>query len=233
MDPARRMISRGSGSTMRRNIRTRSLPDDPTPTTPVNTFRLFPKYGFPMVVPVSRPCRAGLEERSRANAGFLPAGRAGRQSFDGETLGAKGRLDGLEPMPRTSIVLADDHAVVRQTVKRILHQQADWFVAGESANGLETLNLVKRLQPDLLVTDLTMPGLNGLEVIRRVRLSFPATRIVVLSVSGDDPYVSAAFRCGANAFVFKPSCGKHLVSALRAVMAGGRYVSPPLAEPAA
>lgn len=134
---------------------------------------------------------------------------------------------------RTSIVLADDHAMVRQTVKRMLNRQPDFQLAGESDNGLDTLGLVKRVQPDLLVTDLMMPGLNGLEVIRRVRLSFPATCIVVLSVNGDEPYVSAAFRCGANAFVFKPSCGLHLVDAIRAALAGRRFVSPPLAEPAA
>lgn len=226
------MIPFGLGLMTRNTIRSRSRLDGQTPTTPVNTFRLFPKYRFPMVVPVSRPCRANLDERLRANDGLISAGRAGLQPFDGETPDAEGRLNGLESMLRTSIVLADDHAVVRQTVKRILYQQADLFVAGESANGLETLSLVKRLQPDLLVTDLMMPGMNGLEVIRRVRLSYPATRIVVLSVSGDDPYVAAAFRCGANGFVFKPSCGRYLVPALRAAMSGQRFVSPPLAEPA-
>lgn len=138
-----------------------------------------------------------------------------------------------EGLARVSVVLADDHSVVRNTVKRLLYQQTDLHVAGESANGLDTLSLIKRVQPDVLVTDLMMPGLNGLEVIRRVRLSYPATRIVVLSVSGDEPYVTAAFRCGANAFVFKPSCGRYLVPALRAVMAGQRFVSPPLVEPAA
>jgi DNA-binding NarL/FixJ family response regulator len=62
-------------------------------------------------------------------------------------------------------------------------------------------------------------------------LSFPATRIVVVSVNGDEPYVAGAFRCGANAFVLKTACGRHLVPAVRAVLAGHRYVSPPLSEP--
>jgi CheY-like chemotaxis protein len=129
------------------------------------------------------------------------------------------------------IVLADDHAVVRQSLKKILNQQADFALVGETDNGLETLFLVKQLQPDLLVTDLMMPGMNGLEVARRIRLSFPATRIVVVSVNGDEPYVAGAFRCGANAFVLKTACGRHLVPAVRAVLAGHRYVSPPLSEP--
>jgi DNA-binding NarL/FixJ family response regulator len=130
-----------------------------------------------------------------------------------------------------SIVLADDHPVVRQSLKKLLNQQADFHLVGESDNGLETLNLVRQLQPDLLVTDLMMPGMNGLEVTRRIRLSFPAIRVVVVSVNADEPYVAGAFRCGANGFVLKTSCGQHLVPALRAVLAGQRYVSPPLSEP--
>jgi CheY-like chemotaxis protein len=129
------------------------------------------------------------------------------------------------------IVLADDHPVVRQSLKRILNQQADFQLVGETDNGLETLGLVKQWQPDLLVTDLMMPGMNGLEVTRRIRLSFPTTRIVVVSVNGDEPYVAGAFRCGADAFVLKTACGRHLVPAVRAVLAGQRYVSPPLSEP--
>jgi len=67
-------------------------------------------------------------------------------------------------------------------------------------------------------------------VTRRIRLSFPATRVVVISVNGDEPYVSGALRCGANAFVLKTSCGRDLVPAVRAVLAGERFVSPPLGE---
>jgi CheY-like chemotaxis protein len=129
-----------------------------------------------------------------------------------------------------TIVLADDHAVVRQTLKRLLNQQADLHLVGESSNGLETLSLVKQFQPDLLVTDLMMPGMNGLEVTRRIRLSYPGTRIVVVSVNADEPYVTGAMRCGANAFVLKTSCGRHLLPAVRAVLAGESYLSPPLRE---
>jgi two-component system response regulator NreC len=132
---------------------------------------------------------------------------------------------------RHSIVLADDHPVVRQSLKKLLTQQADFQLVGESENGLTTLSLIKQLQPDLLVTDLMMPGMNGLEVTRRIRLSFPGTRVVVVSVNADEPYVAGAFRCGANAFVLKTACGGHLVRAIRAVLAGRRYVSPPLTEP--
>jgi PleD family two-component response regulator len=90
-------------------------------------------------------------------------------------LASAGELESRDACTIRSILLADDHPVVRQSLKRILNQQADFHLVGESDNGLETLNLVKQLQPDLLVTDLMMPGMNGLEVTRRIRLSFPAT----------------------------------------------------------
>ena len=198
----------------------------------MNTFRLFQKYHFPIAVPVSRPCRAAADGSPRSGGGLSSEGRGGLTSCASNGLRvAESPYQRKEASTIFSIVLVDDHAMVRQTLKRLLNQQADLHLAGETDNGLESLSLVKRLQPDLLVTDLMMPGMNGLEVARRVRLSFPATRIVVVSVNTDAPYVAAAFRCGADAFVAKPSCGQHLIAAVRAALAGQRYVSPPLAEP--
>jgi CheY-like chemotaxis protein len=128
-----------------------------------------------------------------------------------------------------TFVLADDHGVVRQSLKKLLTQEADLHLVGEAGDGLEVLKLVEELEPDVLVTDLMMPGLNGLEVIRRVRQSSPETRIIAVSVNSDDPYVEGAFTCGADAYVLKASCGKHLVPAVRAALGGERYISPPLA----
>jgi CheY-like chemotaxis protein len=198
----------------------------------VNAFQLLPTCSNPAVSAFrsSRATAGGIVEC----ATVLPAeGGTALVSHDAVEIDAE---RAVEPLRRESlvmhrIVLADDHPVVRQSIKRILNQQADFDLVGETDNGLETLGLVKQLQPDLLVTDLMMPGLNGLEVARRVRLSFPATRIVVVSVNADEPYVAGAFRCGANAFVLKTACGRHLIPAVRAVLAGHRYVSPPLSEP--
>ena len=201
----------------------------------MNTFRLFSKYQYPIVVPAFRPCRASAGNPVCGVTGLLGRGRLASGAPGGMLrrggLAPNEEMDAPAAFCMHNIVLADDHPVVRQSLKRILNQQADFNLVGESDNGLETLNLVKQLQPDLLVTDLMMPGMNGLEVTRRIRLSFPATRVVVVSVNADEPYVAGAFRCGANGFVLKTACGKHLVPAIRAVLAGHRYVSPPLSEP--
>src|SRR5262245_33613890 len=201
----------------------------------MNSFRLFRRPLHALAGPAHRQCPIGVN-RHPAEGGLRaavaplsgPVLPAGRVTVEGE--------GELEPVPRSesrswTVVLADDHAVVRQSLKRLLHQQSDLRLVGESGNGLETLSLVKQLQPDLVITDLMMPGMNGLEVTRRIRLSFPATRVVVVSVNGDAPYVEGAFRCGASGFVLKTVCSRHLVAAIRAVLAGRSYVSPPLGAP--
>jgi CheY-like chemotaxis protein len=201
------------------------------PNHPVSAFKLYSKYQYPIVVPPSRPCRNTGPEFKRVTSEKMdiPLLRTG---FSPEM---RQRVElGFTAEPtssRYSLVLADDHPVVRQSLRKLLNQQADFQLVGESENGLTTLSLIKQLQPDLLVTDLMMPGMNGLEVTRRIRLSFPHTRVVVVSVNADEPYVAGAFRCGANGFVLKTACGRHLVRAIRAVLAGHRYVSPPLTEP--
>jgi len=200
----------------------------------VNTFHhSFSKRRFPADAPPFRPCRASDADFLLNAVGFRSEGAAGQRSnqVTEDGVETQGRQIRREAYTTHRIILADDHPVVRQSLKKILNQQSDFNLVGETDNGLETLSLVKQLQPDLLVTDLMMPGMNGLEVARRIRLSFPATRIVMVSVNSDEPYVAGAFRCGANAFVLKTACGRHLVAAVRAVLAGHRYVSPPLSEP--
>jgi CheY-like chemotaxis protein len=191
------------------------------------------EHSCPTLDPELEPCRATDADFLLNAVGFRSEGASrpcSNQMLDEEVETQQRRIR-REARATHRIVLADDHAVVRQSLKKILNQQPDFDLVGETDNGLETLSLIKQLQPDLLVTDLIMPGMNGLEVARRIRLSFPATRIVVVSVNSDEPYVAGAFRCGANAFVLKTACGRHLVAAVRAVLAGHRYVSPPLSEP--
>jgi len=130
-----------------------------------------------------------------------------------------------------SILLADDHQVVRLGLRALFDSEPNFHLVGEAHEGLQVLPLVERLRPDVLVLDLVMPGLNGLEIIRQVVHRAPATRIVVLSMYDNEPYVLDALQGGALGYVLKGSDASELVHAVREVAAGRRYLSPPLSEP--
>lgn len=133
-------------------------------------------------------------------------------------------------MSLTTIVLADDHQVVREGLRALLEAEPDFSVVGEAAEGLEAASLVERLKPHVLVVDLMMPGLSGLEVTRQVRQRSPQTHVVILSMYSTESYVLEALRNGAAGYVIKSSSAADLVSAVREVVAGRRYLSPPLSE---
>lgn len=130
----------------------------------------------------------------------------------------------------TTIVLADDHHIVRQGLRALLEAEPDFHVIGEAGDGLEAASLVERLQPDVLVLDLVMPGLSGLETTRNVHQRAPRTRVVILSMHADEAYVLEARRNGAAGYVLKNSSLADLVLAVREVAAGRRYLGPPLSE---
>lgn len=133
-------------------------------------------------------------------------------------------------MSMTTIVLADDHHVVRQGLRSLLEAEPDFSVIGETADGLEATQLVERLQPDVLVLDLMMPGLNGLAVTRQVSQRLLRTHVVILSMHPNEAYVLEALRAGAAAYVLKESTSAELVRAVREAVAGRRYLSSPLSE---
>ncbi|MFQ5571231.1 MAG: response regulator [Rhodothermales bacterium] len=128
------------------------------------------------------------------------------------------------------IVLADDHHVVRQGLRKLLEAEADLSVVAEASDGIETVRLVEEVQPDVLVVDLMMPGLNGLAVTRQVSQHVSKTRVVVLSMHADDAYVLQALRNGAIGYVLKDSDSGDLVEAVRKAAVGRRYFSAPLSE---
>jgi DNA-binding NarL/FixJ family response regulator len=129
-----------------------------------------------------------------------------------------------------TIVLAEDHHIVRRGLRAFLQSEPDFRIIGEASDGLEAAEVVERLQPDVLVLDMVMPTLNGLEVIQRVRRYSPKTRVVVLSMYENEAYVVGALRAGAKAYVLKRSTSEELVHAVREATAGGLYLSPHLAE---
>ncbi len=129
-----------------------------------------------------------------------------------------------------TIVLADDHDVVRRGLQFILETESDFEVVGEAADGLETVRIVEQLQPDVLVVDVMMPGLSGLEVSRRVAEIAPRTNVVVVSMYANEAYVMEAIQSGAKAYVLKNSTQDELIPAVRKAAIGRRYISEALAD---
>jgi two-component system response regulator NreC len=132
----------------------------------------------------------------------------------------------------TTIVLADDHQVVREGLRLLLEARAEFSVVAEASDGLQAVEITERLQPDVLVVDLVMPGLGGLDVTRRVTKRAPRTRVVILSMHSSDALVLEALRNGATAYVLKGFSAAELVQAIRDAVEGRRYLSPPLSEKA-
>jgi DNA-binding NarL/FixJ family response regulator len=123
------------------------------------------------------------------------------------------------------IVLAEDHQIVREGLRSLLRDAQGYEVVGETGDGLEVEPLVARHRPDVLVADLVLPGLNGIEATRRVRKRHPDTRVVVLSMHADEPFVVEALAAGASAYVLKDATATELLRAIAEAAAGRRYLS--------
>ena len=130
----------------------------------------------------------------------------------------------------TTIVLADDHQVVRQGLKALLEAESDFSVVGEAGDGLQAIKRVELLNPRVLVLDVMMPGLNGLDVTPQIKKCSPNTQVVILSMYSNEAYVLEALGSGASAYVLKDSSSDDLVHAVREAAAGRRYLSPPLSD---
>lgn len=131
-----------------------------------------------------------------------------------------------------SVILAEDHHLVRQGLRALLERDAEIKVIGEVQNGKEAVSLVQELQPDIVVTDLKMPQMDGAEATQQIRSVSPDVRVIVLSMYGDESAVSYALKSGASAFVSKTSAIEELVTAIHVVQAGQLYVSPGLTRAA-
>ena len=128
------------------------------------------------------------------------------------------------------ILLADDHAVVRQGFKMILAAQPDMEIVGEAGNGREALDLAGQLQPDVIVMDVAMPELNGIEATRRVADVSPRSRVLALSMHKDSVYVREILRAGARGYLLKDSISSDLLAAVRAIARGEGYLSPGVSD---
>ncbi|OYW09781.1 MAG: DNA-binding response regulator [Acidobacteriia bacterium 12-62-4] len=128
------------------------------------------------------------------------------------------------------ILLVDDHAVVRQGFRMILGAQPDMEIVGEAGNGREAISQAAELQPDVVVMDVAMPELNGIEATRRIAESSPRARVLALSMHKDSVYVREILRAGAKGYLLKESIDVDLLTAVRAVAKGDGYLSPAVSE---
>ncbi|SDG15919.1 response regulator [Paraburkholderia phenazinium] len=128
------------------------------------------------------------------------------------------------------ILIADDHAIVRGGLKQIIATTADIVVTGEAAQGSEVVDKVRNCDIDLLLLDMTMPGISGVDLIRRVRAEQPALPVLVLSIHNEAQVVSRALRAGATGYVTKDSDPEVLLAAIRKLAAGGRFIDPKLVD---
>jgi DNA-binding NarL/FixJ family response regulator len=124
------------------------------------------------------------------------------------------------------ILLADDHAVMRTGLRLVLERQADFEVVGEASDGREAVAMVQKLLPNVLVTDIGMANLNGIEAARQVAATAPQTSVVILSMHSDESYVLRALKAGAKAYLLKESAESDLIAAIRAVHSGKAFFSP-------
>jgi two-component system, NarL family, response regulator NreC len=129
-----------------------------------------------------------------------------------------------------TVVLADDHEIVRRGLSAIVEAESGFTVVGEANEGWEAVRLTASLRPDVLVLDLVMPGLGGVEVIKQVRRQSPLTRVVVLSVNEEEATVLEALRAGATAYVLKGNATSELIQAIVLSSTGRRYVSSSLSD---
>ncbi|MGZ4779175.1 MAG: response regulator [Thermoanaerobaculia bacterium] len=130
----------------------------------------------------------------------------------------------------TSVVIADDHEVVRQGVRALLRSDPSLRIVAEAADGAEAVRMVEKHRPDVLIADVAMPVMNGIEVAREVARVSPRTRTIILSMHASEVYVVDALRSGAAGYVLKDSRSNELLEAIHHVLAGRRYLSPPLSQ---
>jgi DNA-binding NarL/FixJ family response regulator len=130
----------------------------------------------------------------------------------------------------TKVLLADDHALVRDGLRHILEGTSGFEVVGEAYDGPTTISLVRGTPADVLVLDLSMPGRNGIELVKQIKDEIPTLRVLVLTMHAEQQYAVRAFKAGASGYLTKESASKELVSALTKISAGGVYVSLSMAE---
>lgn len=129
-----------------------------------------------------------------------------------------------------TVLLADDHPIVRQGLRHLFEEESEIKIVGEASDGLQAVQLTEKLKPNVLILDIMMPDLNGLEVLRQVKERSPGTSCIVLSMQSADVYVVEALKAGALGYVLKETGPSEMLNALQQVVRGQRYLSPRISE---
>ncbi|HKS35897.1 MAG TPA: response regulator transcription factor [Verrucomicrobiae bacterium] len=133
-------------------------------------------------------------------------------------------------MQKITVLLADDHTVVRQGLRALLEAEEDMTVVGEAENGRQAVQMAKRLQPEVVVMDIAMPQLNGLEATRQISKESPKSHVLILSSYSDDEYVQQLTDAGASGYLVKQTAATDLVSAIREARKGNAFFSPAISK---
>lgn len=136
----------------------------------------------------------------------------------------------MSPDQPIKIVIADDHEIVRQGVRNLIESESGMELCGEATVGRDAVELVMRVEPDLAILDISMPGLNGIEATRQILKLRPQTKVLMFTMHDAEQLVLEVFNSGAHGYLLKSDAGRHLVTAIRTVASGSRYFSSKLSE---
>jgi len=131
---------------------------------------------------------------------------------------------------KVRIVIAEDHTILREGLRSLLSSNANFEIVGEAGDGREAIRYVEKYKPDLILTDLSMPRMNGMEAIREIKRESPETKVLVLTVHRAEEYILATFRAGADGYLLKDSTHSELIMAVKRVLSGTHYISPEISE---
>jgi DNA-binding NarL/FixJ family response regulator len=141
------------------------------------------------------------------------------------------RCGGIKNMgQKIRIVIAEDHTIIREGLRALLSSNPNFEIVGEAKDGREAIRCVEKIKPDLILTDLSMPRMNGMEAIKEIKRESPRTKILVLTVHKAEEYILAAFRAGAEGYLLKDSTHAELVMAVNKVLSGKHYISPEISD---
>ncbi len=128
------------------------------------------------------------------------------------------------------ILLADDHTIVRQGLARLLEEQRDLKIVGEATNGQIAIEKAERLKPDILIMDIAMPRMNGIEAAKRIRKTVPETKIIILSMYSHEHYIHELLECGVSGYLLKDAGGRDIIKAIRAALNNETFLSPSISK---